>query len=103
MRRLLILTTLQIALLGGCTWVKLTEGGTAVSQVTEADVANCQMVAKISTHTKDKVVVNRSDSKVREELMVLARNEAAGLGADTIVAMGPPRAGVQDFTAYKCQ
>ncbi|TDJ35520.1 MAG: DUF4156 domain-containing protein, partial [Gammaproteobacteria bacterium] len=64
---------------------------------------NCQKVGIISTHTKDQIVVNRSDSKVREELLVLARNEAARLSGDTIVAMGPPRDGAQDFTAYRCR
>ena len=102
-RRLLIVITLQVCLLGGCTWVKLTEGGTTVSQATETDVANCQKVGIVSTHTRDQVVVNRSDSKVREELLVLARNEAAGMGADTIVAIGPPREGAQDFTAFRCR
>ena len=103
MHRLIVLMALQISLLGGCTWVKLTEGGTNVSQVSEADVVNCQKVGIISTHTKDQIVVNRSDSKVREELLVLARNEAARLSGDTIVAMGPPRDGAQDFTAYLCR
>ena len=102
-RRLLITMALQIFLLGGCTWVKLTEGGTTVSHATKADVVNCQKVGIISTHTKDQIVVNRSDSKVREELLVLARNEAARLSGDTIVAMGPPRDGAQDFTAYRCR
>ena len=64
---------------------------------------NCQKVGIISAHTKDQIVVNRSDSKVREELLVLARNEAARLSGDTIVAMGPPRDGAQDFTAYRCR
>ena len=64
---------------------------------------NCRKVGIVSAHTKDQVVINRSDSKVREELLVLARNEAAKLGGDSIVAMGPPRAGEQDFTAYKCR
>ena len=103
MRRLLIVMALQISLLGGCTWIKLTEGGTTVRQASEADIVNCQKVGIVSAHTRNRVVVNRSDSKVREELLVLARNEAAGLGGDTIVAMGPHRQGEQDFTAYRCR
>ena len=102
-RRLFISTMLQLAVLSGCTWIKLTEGGTTVTPATEADITNCRKVGMISTHTKDKVVVHRSDGKVREELLVLARNEAAGLGADTIVAEGPPNDGEQDFAAYRCR
>ncbi len=103
MRQLLIVITLQISLLGGCTWIKLTEGGANVSTASHAEVMNCQKVGMVSTNTKDKVVVNRSDSKVREELLVLARNEAARLGGDTIVPEAPPRAGEQDFAAYRCR
>ncbi len=103
MHRLLIVMALQVSLLGACTWIKLTEGGTNVSQASEADVVNCQKVGIVSAHTRDQVVVNRSDSKVREELLVLARNEAARLGGDSIVPMGPQREGEQDFTAYKCR
>ncbi len=103
MRTSLIVMAVQIVLLGGCTWVKLSEGGANVSQASEADVVNCQKVGIVSAHTRDQVVVNRSSSKVREELLVLARNEAASLGGDSVVAMGPPRAGEQDFTAYRCR
>ncbi len=102
-RRLLTVITLQVALVSGCTWVKLTEGGANVTSAAEADVAGCTKVGMISAHTRDKVVVNRSSGKVIEELLVLARNEADGLGGDTIVAEGPPNDGEQDFAAYRCR
>ena len=103
MCRLLIVITLQLSLLGGCAWVKLTAGGTTVTPATESDVVDCQKTGMVSAHTKDKVVVSRSDAKVREGLLVLARNEAAKRGGDTIVAMGPPQDGEQGFTVYRCQ
>jgi hypothetical protein len=46
--------------------------------------------------------VDRSGLKVRDELEVMARNEAAGMGADTIKPLGDPRDGVQSWGAYQC-
>jgi len=39
---------------------------------------------------------------VREELETLARNEAPGLGADTLQPLEEPRDGEQRFAAYRC-
>jgi len=44
----------------------------------------------------------RNELKVKDELEVLARNEAPGLDADTIQAKGPPVDGAQRFVAFRC-
>jgi len=49
------------------------------------------------------VGLQRNPERVRAELEMLARNEAAQLGANTIVAMGPPAGDAQTFEAYDCQ
>ena len=67
-------------LLAGCTFVKLTDAGAGVSQATAADAANCDRVGIVSTTTRDRVGIKRGSAKVQEELTVLGRNEAAGLG-----------------------
>jgi len=46
--------------------------------------------------------MNRNDLKVRDELEVMARNEAADSGADTIKPLGEPRDGEQSFAAFHC-
>ena len=46
--------------------------------------------------------VDRSGLKVSDELEIMARNEAASLGADTIKPLAPPRDGAQSFGAYTC-
>jgi hypothetical protein len=88
--------------IGGCTWVKLSDAGALVQPTEVGAIATCQRVGIVTTQTQSKVVVSRGDTKVREELLVLARNEAAALGADTIVAIGRPGDGRQDFEAYLC-
>jgi hypothetical protein len=44
----------------------------------------------------------RNDLRVREELETLARNEAPGLGADTIQPLTAPANGEQRFAAWHC-
>lgn len=96
-----------VALLGGtiaaCTWVKPTPQGERVRIVPSDRVADCKRLAELSTYTKDEVAgVDRKASKVEKELAVLARNEAAEIGADTIVATSGVVDGRQKFTAYDC-
>lgn len=92
-----------LAVLGGCTWVKLSDAGALVQQVDDGGVAGCKRVGIITAQTRNKVVVGRKGAKVREELLVLARNEAATLGGDTIIPIGPAAEGRQEFTAYRCK
>ena len=46
--------------------------------------------------------VDRSGLKVSDELEIMARNEAAGMGADTIRPLGEPHDGAQSWGAYTC-
>ena len=91
-----------LVVVSGCTWVKLSDAGALVAQADTGAVSECTRVGIVTTQTKSTVVVERGQGKVQEELLVLARNEAATLGADTVVASGPPVAGSQDFEAYRC-
>lgn len=86
----------------GCTWIKLTEGGAEVMQATRSEAADCRLVGTVTSSTQDRVLVERGRGKVAEELIVLARNQAASLGGNTIVPVGPPVAGRQDFEVYTC-
>ena len=48
------------------------------------------------------LISHRSEAKVEEELLTLARNSAVEIGGDTLVAEGPPSQGAQRFRIYKC-
>ncbi|MDA1074041.1 MAG: DUF4156 domain-containing protein [Proteobacteria bacterium] len=88
--------------LSGCTWVKLTEAGEAVS-VAEADaISECTRVGIVTARTGERIITERKLDKVNEELHTLARNEAANLNADTIVPLSHETDGAQTFTAYRC-
>ncbi len=97
------MTVAMLFTLSGCTFVQLTDAGANVAQMGPGDVANCQDRGLISTQTKAKVVINRNKQAVLEELTVLARNEAATLGANAIVPIGEPDKGTLRFRAYLCQ
>ena len=87
--------------LTGCAFVSLTEAGSKVAQSSAQDVTNCTLVGDVSSQTKDKVLVDRSTGKVKEELIVLARNRAADIGATDLVETGV-EGGSATFKAYRC-
>src|SRR5215470_5891794 len=91
------------ALPSACSWVDPTEGGNTVRVAYDGNVSGCRGVGSISVSVANKVAFyQRSDLTVRDELETLARNQAAGIPADTIRANGEPRDGAQQFEAYVC-
>lgn len=85
-----------------CTWVHMAPGASAVKVVTQAPTG-CEQRGEIEVSVKDSVVFyERNHLKVREELETLARNEAPGIGADTVQPVAPPESGAQRFIAWRC-
>jgi hypothetical protein len=107
MSRLLTVVPLALATLalGACTWVKPDEGGARVRVAYDGNIAGCSKLGEIGVGVRDSFVpgVEREPLKVRDELESLARNEAATLQADTVVALGEPVDGEQRFAAYRCR
>ena len=92
------------AVLGACSWgIKLDSGGEKVRVAWDGNVQGCQDSGKVTVSVLDHVgPVDRSGLKVSDELEIMARNEAASLGADTVKPMGEPRNGEQSWNAYTC-
>lgn len=90
--------------LAACSWgIKLDSRGEKVHTAWNGDVAGCKNMGQITVSVLDHVgPVDRSGLKVRDELEVMARNEAASLSADTIKPIGEPRDGQQSWSAYHC-
>jgi Flp pilus assembly protein CpaB len=86
-------------LAAGCAYVTETEEGQTVRVVQAADVAQCTHLGNVRVSV---VQMARGEKFVREDLIRLARNNAAKSGADTIVAAGEPKDGEQQFDMYKC-
>jgi hypothetical protein len=66
-------------------------------------VSQCQELGKVTVSVMDRVgPVDRNQIKVRDELEVMARNEAAKMNADTIKPLADPTDGSQPWGAYRC-
>lgn len=89
-------------LASACTWVHMAPGASAV-KVVEGQPAGCQARGEVEVSVKDSIAFyDRNTLRVREELETLARNEAPGLGADTVQPLGQPADGSQRFAAWRC-
>ncbi|MBN6150636.1 DUF4156 domain-containing protein [Xanthomonas sp. AmX2] len=101
--RLLIVTAL-IASLAACTWVPMAPEGKAVRVLPPGQPpAGCQKQGEVVVSVKSSVgFYQRNPLRVREELETLARNEAHGVGANTVQALAEPVDGEQRYAAYRC-
>lgn len=91
--------------LAGCTWVPLTPSGESVQFMpSSSDLRGCERVGAVTAQTKSRVgFIARNEDTILEELQTLARNDAAEMGANRVVAEGPPSTeGRQRFAAYRC-
>ncbi len=99
----LILLTIAVLATSACTFVHMAPGAQAV-RVVEGPPAGCERRGEITVSVKDSIAFyERNQLRVREELETLARNEAPGLGADSVQPLGPPNEGEQRFAAWKCK
>jgi hypothetical protein len=93
-----------VAASAGCSFVQMAPGGEDVRVVGEGQLpAGCVKRGEVEVSVKNSLgPYERNEMRVKDELEVLARNEAPGLGADTVQPKGPPLDGAQRFLAFKC-
>ena len=94
---------LLLPVLSACTWVPLSDAGARV-QLRSLDQARaCEQKSRVTVSVKDKVAgLTRNEDKMRGELETLARNEAARVGGNAVVAESEPTDGRQVFLIYHC-
>jgi hypothetical protein len=98
----IVALTLLAVFSTACTWVHMAPGASKVKVVAQTPTG-CDKRGEVEVSVKDSVVFyERNHLKIREELETLARNEAPGLGADTVQPVAPPQSGVQRFIAWRC-
>jgi len=103
MKHAILIVALASAL-GACSWgIKLDSAGEKVRVAWNGAPTGCKDAGKVTVSVLDHMgPVDRNNLKVRDELEIMARNEAAGLGADTIAPLGDPHDGSQSWNAYTC-
>jgi hypothetical protein len=103
MKKLSLAVIAIAAVTSSCTWVKVTEKGSSVAVANAANVRGCANLSEVTVSVTSKVgFIKRDADKVATELANLARNEAVGLGGDTIVPSSTIENGKQSFNVYKC-
>ncbi|MGY3266221.1 hypothetical protein ACVWZN_002294 [Lysobacter sp. HA35] len=87
-----------------CTWVPMQQGAAAVEvRAMGASTTGCTKLGEIEGNVTDRVALyERNPLRVQEELETMARNEAVGLNANTVVALEAPHDGRQRFGAWRC-
>lgn len=96
----IIITSLALS---GCQFVPLTAGGEKARVLSAAEVQQCQKVGNTTASTKADILgINRRESVISNELVRLARNNAAVMGGDTVVPASDIVHGSQLFGIYKC-
>lgn len=103
MRKTLLLLV-PVLLLSACNWgITMDDAAKNVRTAWSGDVSACRDLGKVTVSVMDHVgPVDRNNIKVRDELEVLARNEAAKMHADTIKPLAEPVDGSQPWGAYQC-
>ncbi|MFT5140828.1 MAG: hypothetical protein ACI9H8_000055 [Lysobacterales bacterium] len=100
----MIITTSTICLLmNACSWVKATPEAESVLVKTAEVTTDCERKGKVNVSLKDRIAgFDRKSTKVAKELATLARNEAAVMGGNTVVAESEVTDGRQEFGVYLC-
>ena len=100
----LFATAALVLFVSGCTWVPMAPEAAAVRVILPgAAPGGCEKRGEVAVSVKDSVAFyERNQLRVRDELETLARNEAPGLQANTVQALGEPADGTQRFAAWRC-
>lgn len=102
MKNQLILLCVSL-ILSGCAWVELTSQGEQVRIISAADAAVCDKLGQTTATVADSIgVVKRRNDIIAANLEKLARNTAADMHGNAIVAVSPIENGKQSFDVYRC-
>lgn len=101
--RYLIALAFASALASGCAWVSLTPEGASVQLVANSEVMDCERLGTTKARVlRELGFIPRRMSVVRRELEILARNESAKLGGNTVTPLPSQLEGERPFAVYRC-
>ncbi|WP_051144823.1 DUF4156 domain-containing protein [Thiomicrorhabdus sp. Kp2] len=89
--------------LSACSWVQPLPGAYNVALLQASDVSNCTKLGTTTSSALDSVgIYQRDTAALREDLVLIAKNEAVNMRGDTIVALSPIQNGRMEFAIYRC-
>ena len=95
--------TLGMICLSACSWVEPTTESNEVTLVKSFNVKTCRNLGStVATVTHKVGIITFNDDVILEELVTLAKNRAAKMGGDSVVAKPPVVDGSMSFEIYKC-
>ena len=100
--KLKVITASAVLLLSACSGISLTDDGEKVRLLDPSEVSSCREKGKTNNSVTAKFVLERPADVVASELVIMARNSAGRMGADTIVPLTVVQDGQQTFMVYKC-
>lgn len=91
-------------LLSACTWVEPTPAGAQVQVVAAEAVADCLRLGTTRVSVLDRLAgIPRSYRRLEQELDTLARNSAARMDGDRVVAESEIVEGERTYAVYDCR
>lgn len=89
--------------LTGCVWVDLNPKGEEVKVLTSSEASRCKRIGHVESSTAADVAgIPRDNESINDELTRLARNHAAELGGNGVLAIGIAKNGQQSFNVFRC-
>ena len=93
----------SLILVAGCSFVDIKPQAQKVRILAAQDVRSCKQLGQVTATTISEVgPIPRSPDDVSEEVENLARNHAAGMNGDAIVAASPLTKGERAYEVYRC-
>jgi Domain of unknown function (DUF4156) len=90
-------------LVAGCSFVDVKPQALKVRILATQEVRSCKHLGRVTATTIAEVgPIPRSQDDVSEEVENLARNHAASMNGDTIVAASPLTKGERTYEVYRC-
>ena len=102
--KMTIVPLILVALLQGCTWVKLSAEAEDIQIITAEKAEGCKLLGHTTSMVKWTVAsFARNEEKVKNELETLARNNALELEGNAIMPVSEIEEGKQKFAVYRCE
>lgn len=87
-----------------CDTIPAKPGAARVAVIDEAAAASCERKGATTVSVLARMgFVERTDEVIAEDLVRLAANDAADLGGDSLLPLGPVAEGKRKFAIYRCK